>query len=194
MNWHLRCPNTQCPALAQALERSTGHVHAVNSNLPVHSLQTDRKKTEQKANKEKVLRLQQSHIHYLSPSTQLAAAYYSSSSSARAGSSISYTANGCVSLLPQPDVLLCTHSYCGVHICEFYTACVHECRCVSMRSSLKHNVLQALAAGGFLVSAIVEKRVDLPDSWLTVLPLRLPQQAVVGDSLCVAAFQRVVGR
>lgn len=40
----------------------------------------------------------------------------------------------------------------------------------------------------------MEKRVDLPDSWLTVLPLRLPQQAVVGDSLCVAAFQRVVGR
>jgi len=85
MNWHLRCPNTSCPALAQGLETSTGHVHAVNSNLPVHSLQTDRKKTEQKANKEKVLRLQQSHIHYLCMSTQLAAAYYSSSSSAQAG-------------------------------------------------------------------------------------------------------------
>lgn len=65
---------------------------------------------------------------------------------------------------------------------------------MSGRSSLKHYVLQALAAGGLLVSAIVEERVDLPDGRLTVLPLRLPQQAVVGDALCVPAFQRVVGR
>lgn len=75
-----------------------------------------------------------------------------------------------------------------------YTGCVYTCWCVSQRSLLKHNVLQALAAGGFLVSAVVEKRVDLPYSRLTVLPLRLPQQAVVGDSLCVTAFKRVVGR
>lgn len=125
MNWHLRCPNMWSPALGRGLESSTGRVHAVSSNLPVHSLQADRKKTEQKANKEKVLRLQRSHIHYLGQSTQLAAAYVSLSS-AQAGFWILYTANGCVSLLPQPDFLLCIHSYCGVYICQFtLDVCIH---------------------------------------------------------------------
>ena len=110
-----------------------GHVHAVNSNLPVHSLQTDRKKTEQKANKENVLRLQQSHIHDLSLSTRRAAASYSSSSAARAGSSLLDTANGCVSLYFHGLTSSCVHTaiagyiYVSLHcMCVCVLVCVGE--------------------------------------------------------------------
>lgn len=96
-----------------------------------------------------------------------------------------------VSPRPRPGLPLCTHSYCGVHICDF-TLNVHVCVGVCVARKLKHNVLQALAAGRLLVPAIAEERVDLPDRRLTVLPLRLPEQAVVSDPLRVAALQRVV--
>lgn len=52
-NWHFRCPNMQHPALAPSLKSSAGRVYAVNSNLPVHSLQTVKTKTEQKQTREK---------------------------------------------------------------------------------------------------------------------------------------------
>lgn len=100
-----------------------------------------------------------------------------------------------VSPRPRPALPLCTHSYCGVHICDFTLSvhvCVGACVCVCVAQKLKHDVLQALAAGGLLVPAVAEERVDLPDRRLAVLPLRLPQQAVVGDALRVAALQRVV--
>ena len=116
---------------AKGLESSVGHVHAVNSNLPVHWLQTDRKKTERKANKEKVLRLQQSHIHYLGLSTQLAAAYYSSSSSAWAGSWILYTAKWvCLSTSTAWLSSVYTQLLRGTYM-WVYTVCVYACRCVS---------------------------------------------------------------
>lgn len=63
-----------------------------------------------------------------------------------------------------------------------------------LKAGLKHDVLEALAAGGLLVPAVAQQRVDLAHRRLAVLALRLPQQAVVGDALGVAALERVVGR
>lgn len=58
---------------------------------------------------------------------------------------------------------------------------------------LKHDVLQALASGGLFLTAVLKERVDLPHGRLTVLPLGLPQETVVGYALGVPALQRVVG-
>ena len=120
--WHLRCPNTECPALAQGLESSAGHVHAVNSNLPVHWLQTDKREKPNKKQTRKKSTATTTKPHPLPRLAHTASCSILQFIVLR----ILYTANGCVSLLPQPDFPLCTHSYCGVHICEFTLyVCMH---------------------------------------------------------------------
>lgn len=59
---------------------------------------------------DKVLRLQQSHIHYLWST-------HTSSCSPSWFLIMAYCKWVCLSLRPQPDSVPCTHSYCGVHIC-----------------------------------------------------------------------------
>lgn len=97
--------------------------------------------------------------------------------------------------LPSPgpfgSTLAKAHKYTHTHTSTHTRSSV--CALCTRGSQLKHNVLQPLAAGGLLLTAVLQERVDLPHGRLTVLPLRLPQQAVVGYALCVPAFQRVVG-
>lgn len=77
-NWHLRCPNKLCPALAPRAGQLPWPVDAVNSNLPVHSLQIERR--EHKANKEKYCDYDKATSTSSGGAhTQLAAAYYSPS-------------------------------------------------------------------------------------------------------------------
>ena len=192
---HLGCPNVWCPALAQ---RAGELRRAMSMQSTVTCLSTRCRLIERKLNKKQTrktycdynkatsttsawahVELQRPTVHHRQP--ELVLHYWI----LQMGVSLS------TSTAWRPPVY--TQLLRGIYM-WVYTVCVYACWCVSERSSLKHNVLQALAAGGLLVSAIVEKRVDLPDGRLTVLPLRLPQQAVVGDSLCVAAFKCVVGR